>query len=401
MVFTPPGCPPRLGENFTRIEETPTDTLIPVSTQDRTMARNSRRRFLKGVGVAAGVGLAGCSGGGDGGDGGSDGSGDGGDGGSDGGDGGSDGGSTTQGSSLSAVTIAEPEGTIHYPILEAAMANGIFEEQGIDLTVEYLPFPAQVQSITGGEIDTAMVSVLPYLSNVNKGEDLVTYGFDGCLQSINALYVLASSDYETIQDLQGQRIGVWSFGSSTVQAFQAVVAEETGLDLRQDFETTTAPPPALVGLLQDGEIDGAIDVSGLTITMESQPDTFRNVRQLNQMWLDRAGHTLPLTSWWSYSDWYEQNTDAAAGLVAGANEAAKYWRENTASILEEYGEPASIDTQAKIDVCVEWAGEGQIFSADTDQDFVDATWDFVNLMNDHGFLDEVPEQSAVIRNPMG
>jgi len=302
---------------------------------------------------------------------------------------------------MTSVTIAEPEGTIHYPFLEAAIADGIFEEQGLDLTVEYLPFGAQVQSITGGEMDTAMVSMLPYLSNYLRGEDLVTYGWQGCLQSINALYVRASSDYETIEDLQGERIGVWSFGSSTVQAFQAVVAEETGLDLRQDFETTTAAPPALLGLLQDEEIEGVINVSGLTITMQSQPDAFRNIRQLNQMWMDRSGHTLPLTSWWAYADWYEQNTDVAAALVAGAEEATGYWRENTASILEEYGEPASIDTQAKIDVCVDWADEGQIFLGEQSQDYIDATWDFVDLMNQHGFIDEVPAQGDVIRDPMG
>ena len=301
---------------------------------------------------------------------------------------------------MQSVTIAEPEGTIHYPFLEAAVDAGIYEEEGLDLTVEYLPFGAQVQSITGGEIDTAMVSMLPYLSNYLKGEDLVTYGWQGCLQSINALYVRAASDYETIADLEGERIGVWSFGSSTVQAFQAVVADETGLDLRQDFETTTAAPPALLGLLTDEEVEGIINVSGLTITMESQPDTFRNVRQLNQMWLDRSGFTLPLTSWWSYADWYEENTDVAAALVAGAQEATAYWRENTASILEEYGEPANIDTQAKIEVCERWAADGQIFLGEQTQDYVDATWDFVALMNEHGFIDSVPDQSEVIRDPM-
>jgi len=364
------------------------------------MVRDTRRQFLKGVGVAAGVGLAGCSGGGDGG---SDGSGGGGsDGGS--GDGSSDGGttsggSTTQGASMKSVTIAEPDGTIHYPFLEAAIDNGIFENQNIDLTVNYLPFDAQVQSITTGNVDTAMVSMLPYLSNVNKGEDLVTYGWQGCLQSINALYVLADSDYQSISDLKGKKIGVWSFGSSTVQAFQAVVAEETGLDLKKDFQTTTSPPPALVGLLSDGKIDGAIDVSGLTITMESQPEKFRNIQQLNQMWLDRSGYTLPLTSWWSYSDWYDQNTDVAAGLVAGAQEATSYWRDNTDAILKQYGDQAKIDNKAKRDVCVKWAGDGQIFLGEQTSAYVDATWNFVGLMHDHGFIDSVPDRGSVVKDP--
>lgn len=351
-----------------------TDIFNVYASSYRDMSSHSRRHFLQGIGGTAGVSLlTGCLGG--------------------------DGG-TTNGSGLDEVTIMEPEGTLHYPFLEAAVAEGIFEDEGIDLTVEYRPFGAQVQSITGGEVETAMVSMLPYLSFYLRGEDLVTFGWNGTLQSVNAIYVLASSDFETISDLDGDRIGVWDFGSSTVQAFQAVIAEETGLRLQEDFETTTAAPPALLGLIQDGEIDGVINVSGLSITMESQPDAYRRVRQLNRMWLDRTGFTLPLTSWWAYADWYEENTEVAAGLLRGSQRAAEHWQANTAAILEEYGEPAAIDTQAKIDVCERWANEGQIFLAEQNQDYIDATWDFVEIMNSYDFLDEVPAQDEVVRNPL-
>lgn len=334
------------------------------------MVSANRRQFLKTAGGGVAVAMAGCLGGGG-------------------------------GESANAVTIMEPEGTLHYPYLEAALDNGVFEEEGIDLTVEYRPFPTQAQSVTSGEVDTAMVSMLPYLSQYVRGEDLVMYGMDGTLQLVNSLYSLASSDYETVQDLQGERIGVWDFGSSTVQAFQTLIAEREGLDLEEDFETTTAAPPALLGLLQDEEVDAIINVSGLSITMEAQPDTFRDIVQLNEMWLDETGHTLPLTAWFAYSDWYDENTDVAAGLIEGSRAAVQYWRENTAEILEEYGEPANIDSQAKIDVCVEWSNQGQIWLDEQTSDYLDATWQFVELMNGNGFIDEVPNRDDVVRNPTG
>jgi len=363
------------------------------------MRRVSRRRFIAGSGAVGIAGLAGCnSGGGD--SGGDDSSGDS-SGDSDGTDGGSDGTTTgTTGDDLTSVRIQLPEGTIHYPMYEAATDAGVFEEEGIDLTVDYAPFSAQVQSLTSDEVDVNMVSMMPYVSNYIRGEDLVTFGWNGCLQSINALYTRADSDYQSIADLEGQRIGVWTWGSSTVQAFQAVVAEESGLRLRQDFETTTAAPPALLGLLEDGEVDGVINVSGLTITMESQPDTYRRLSQLNQMWRERAGHTLPLTAWFTYSDWYENNTDAAAGLLRGGEKATEHWRENTVSILEEYGETASIDTQAKIDVVDQWANDGQVFRAGVSNSYRDATWQFIELMESYDFVDEVPSQDELLRNPL-
>lgn len=338
----------------------------------------SRRRFLASTGAAGTLGLAGCS------------------------NNSGNGGTTTgtSGNDLTSVRIQLPEGTIHYPIYEAATAQGFFEEEGLDLTVDYAPFGAQVQSLTSGEVDVNMLSMMPYIGNYLKGEDLVTFGWNGCLQSINALYARADSEHQSIADLEGQRIGVWSWGSSTVQAFQAVVAEESGLRLRQDFETTTAAPPALLGLLSDGDVDGVINVSGLTITMESQPDTYRRLSQLNSMWQDRTGHTLPLTSWWAYSDWYDQNTETAAGLLRGSKRAAEHWQENTRSILEEYGETASVDNDAKIDVVDEWANQGQVFQTEADQSYIDSTWRFVELMSQYEFISEAPSKDEILRNPL-
>lgn len=335
------------------------------------MGSNSRRRFLQSAGAATLAGLAGCSEVIGGGNGGSD----------------------------DTIVTQLPEGTVHYPWGEAALENGFFEEQGINLEIEYTPFNSQVQSIVNGTVDVGLNSMNPYIGHYNKGEDLVTFGWNGSLQSVNALYTLADSEYESIQDLEGETIGVWSWGSSTVQAFQAVVAEKTGLRLREDFDTATAAPPALLGLLTDGEADGIINVSGLTITMESQPDTYRNLTQLNAMWKERTGYTLPLTSWWCYSDWYENNEDVAAGLLEGARNATQYWRENTVDILEEYGEPAGIDNEAKIEVVDEWTNEGEVFYDDYDQEYLDSTWEFVELMNEYGFITEVPEQDEIIRDP--
>lgn len=358
------------------------------------MPRNGRRRVLQSIGAAITAGVAGCSGG--------DGSGDGGNGdGGSGGDGTGDGATTSGASSDDLVTVRTklPEGTIQYPWGEASVENGFYEEQGIDMQIEYVPFNSQVQSLTNGDIDVGLMSMLPYIGHYNRGEDLVTFGWNGSLQSVNALYTRADSDYETIDDLSGNRLGVWSWGSSTVQSFQAVIADETGHRLREDFQTTTAAPPALTGLLDDGEVDGIINVSGLTIAMEAQPDKYRSIRQLNAMWQERTGQTLPLTSWWCYSDWYQENQDVAAGLMAGARNSVQYWRENTVDILEEYGEAAGIDSQAKIDVVDQWTNDGQVFRDETTDEYLEATWEFVDLMGSYDFVDEVPSRDSLVKHP--
>lgn len=329
------------------------------------MVQPSRRRYLRGIGAAATVGLAGCLGGG---------------------------GETS-------LTTVLPEGTVYYPWGQAAMDQGFFEEEGIDIEIQYRPFGAYVQSLSGGDVDISLRSLIPSISNINEGADYVTFGWAGGLQGINGMYSLAENDYDGIADLEGERIGVFSWGSSSVQSFQGLIANKTGLRLREDFETTTAAPPALQGLLDEGEIQAAIEVSSLTIAMESQPDQYQRMGQLNELWQEETGHNLALTSWFTRSDWLADNGDVATGLVEASRNATQYWRDNTRDILEEYGEPAAIDNEAKIDVVDRWTDDGAVFAGDIDQGYVDAAWQYLELMNEYGFIEDVPSQDDIVQEP--
>ena len=360
------------------------------------MARANRRKFLGSVGVLTGIGVAGCLGDDD------DDADDGDDAApaddsddsmddTDDGDDGTD--------EDVEVLLQLPEGTIHYPMYEAAQDAGIFAAEGIDVTVEYPPFNAQLASITAGEVDTTMVSAHPYFNEYIMGEELVCFGFEGCLQSVNAMYCLAEREYESIPDVEGDMIAPWSWGSSTVQSFEAVIAEEYGLNLQEDFQTTTADPPALLGMLEGGDVDAIINTSGFTITMEAQPDTFRNLGYLNGIWEDRTGYTLPLTGWFAYEEWYEDNEDIAARLVRAGEAATEHWRENTVDILEEYGEPGGVQGEAEIEVVNDWADQGHVFRDTTDSGYLDAVWESLEVLYDHGFVDDVPDQDEVMRDP--
>lgn len=298
------------------------------------------------------------------------------------------------------VTLQLPEGTVHYPIYEAAQDAGVFADEGIDVTVEYPPFGAQLESVSAGEVDTTMVSALPYFNRYVRGEELVCFGFDGCLQSVNAMYSLAEREYESIPDVEGDMIAPWSWGSSTVQAFEAIVADEYGLNLQEDFQTTTADPPALLGLLDDGQVDAIINTSGFTITMEAQPDTYRNLGYLNGIWEDRTGYTLPLTGWFASEDWYDENEEVAASLIRAGRAAVDHWRDNTVDILEEYGEPGGVQGEAEIEVVNNFAEDGHVFRDETDDGYLDATWEALEIMEEHGFIEAVPSQDEVLRDPL-
>lgn len=330
------------------------------------MVKHTRRRYLKGAGSAAAVGLAGCMGG---------------------------------GGKKSLKTIL-PAGTVYYPWGKSALSQGFFEDEGINLEIEYKPFPAYAQSLSSGEVDISLRSIMPAVNNYNKGEDLVTWGMAGGLQGINGMYTRADMPYDTIEELKGQTVGVFSWGSSSVQSFQGLITDQTGLRLREDFKTTTAAPPALQGLLDKGEIQAAIEVSSITIAMEARSDKYQRLGQLNEMWQAKTGFNLALVSWFSYGDWYKENKDVAKGIVKASKNATKYWRENTRDILKEYGEPAAIDDKIEIDVVDRWTNQGSVFAGDVSGDFVDATWKYLQLMAKYGFIDKVPPQDKLTRAPL-
>jgi len=107
------------------------------TTSEGTSKIVRRRRFLKGVGAAGAVALAGCSGdGGDGGGDGSDGGGDGGDGGGDGGDGG---GATTDSADVAdTVSVAAAEGSGR--LMQRLMKEYVEDDTGITVEVSLFPY---------------------------------------------------------------------------------------------------------------------------------------------------------------------------------------------------------------------------------------------------------------------
>lgn len=333
------------------------------------MGNHTRRKFLAGTGAAATVGLAGCSALLD-----------------------------NSGGTVGSVETVLPN-SIYLPWARGGMEQGLFEEAGVELDAEFKGFGAYAQSV-GNDVSVGNVPLVPYISNIVQGDDYVIFGRgQGSFLGINGIYVRADSDYESISDLEGGRIGVWSWGSSTVQSFQALIANQTGLNLREDFETTTAAPPALQGLLDDGEVDAIIEISGLSIALQAD-DNYRRLAQLNELWIEESGHPLAITMWFAERDWYENNTDAAQALLDGSVATTEYWRENTKALLEEWGEAGGVGTsEAELDVVDGWTQDGTVFAADPGDGFVDAAWDYLDLLAEYDFLDDVPNQGDTVQSP--
>ena len=136
----------------------------------------------------------------------------------------------------------------------AALDQGFYEEEGIDLTildgaVEIVP--QQVVASGGAEFGIAWVPKV--LESREAGANLVNIG--QVFQRSGTLEVsFVDSGIESVEDFEGRRIGTWGFGNEH-ELFAAMRA--VGIDPNNTDDVTIVQQPFDMALLINGEVDAA------------------------------------------------------------------------------------------------------------------------------------------------
>src|SRR5690606_25114331 len=81
------------------------------------------------------------------------------------------------------------------------------------------------------------------------------------------MVVRKDSPYQSLADLKGKKVGLYSLTSGSTAALVKVARERYQMDLRKALELVVSPPPVLAGLLQKGEIEAMINVDPLVLRM--------------------------------------------------------------------------------------------------------------------------------------
>jgi len=204
------------------------------------------------------------------------------------------------------------------------------------------------------------------------------------------------SPIETVADLRGKRLGVWSTGAGAFKAARAAIIDATGLDVVKDTKISQLAPPALFKLLEKGDVDAMINISSLTVQAAAQPDKFRSV-------FSPVVWAAPLVAWKS---WVNENPARAKNYAAAVEASFRWLRkpENFDVAVKKYGTLAGVTTPATIAVYKKWLGEKRIFLDQWDQKVVDAQWQFLEMAQHHNVPPAVPDKNAhalLITEPKG
>ena len=157
----------------------------------------------------------------------------------------------------------------------------------------------------------------------------------GIFSPVNAVLVPQNSPVKSLAELRGKRVGNFGGpGSATTSIFMAIAKKWHGLDLQRDLELITAPGPALVGLLDRGELAAAL--MGTTESLRFPlTGKYRVLMDLSAEWEKRAGRAPAHVTIATNEDFAKANPDILKRYLRAYLDAVKYVRSHP-DIWESY-----------------------------------------------------------------
>jgi ABC-type nitrate/sulfonate/bicarbonate transport system substrate-binding protein len=276
---------------------------------------------------------------------------------------------------------------------QAAAEAGIYKKHGIDLQVKDVGYAALLAELPAHAVGMSITYPgMPAVSLMNKGRDLVA--LHGVFGLQNSLIVKKDAPFKTVADLKGKKIGVFSLGSSAFAVYQTLALEMFGVNLKTDVQSIEAPPPVLRSLLDKGEIDGMMTLSGQGAAALGTGN-YRILFDAQADWIKKTGEPLVWSSLVvAWRDWIDQDRNRAKNLIAAVEESELWCIANADMLVDKYPQQLDTQTPEAAKVMKDWLKNGQIFVPEWNQKLIDSQWNFLTLAKEKGVLDAVPDKAT-------
>jgi len=297
---------------------------------------------------------------------------------------------------LTKIKIVTPRNSVFILNYFGGRDAGIYRKHGIDLEIDARPFKGFAASLPAKECLVTTYPGTAAIAKINQGLDWVIIG--GGLTVMQEVFVRKDSPFKTISDLRGKKFASWSTGAGAFKATRAVIMDGFGMDVLKDTEFKQAAAPALVKLLERGNVDSMFNISSLTISALSQPNKYRSIFAPNDYWKKKTGHPIvwsaPIVAWRS---WVEEDRDRAKRFVAATHETFKWLRkgENLDAAVKKFGTLAAVKNQAQAEAYKKMLKANRIYLARWDREVIDAQWKFLEMAVKHGVLKKVPDKNKI------
>jgi ABC-type nitrate/sulfonate/bicarbonate transport system substrate-binding protein len=189
--------------------------------------------------------------------------------------------------------------------------------------------------LMAGALDAGEMSLSTYLIARERGTPLVLLGTGTKnLEEGNALFVRADSAIKSQADLAGKKIGVESMSSVTTIYHRAILQHRYKVPTEK-ISWLVKPPPQLLALLKQGEIDAAVLFSDVYFTAKANPD-YRIIHELGYEGRAMAGDYLPAMVIVAQERKLREIPGMGRELVAAMKRSFEYAAANQEALMAEW-----------------------------------------------------------------
>ena len=212
----------------------------------------------------------------------------------------------------------------------------------------------------------------------SQGKDTIV--IFGVFSPVNAVFVPHDSELDSLDDLRGLKLGTFGGPGSTTFAFLSVIAKKWyDLDLFNDVELITAPGPALIELLERGDLDAVLLGTIESIEMQAE-ERFRVLTDLSQEYRERQGGRAPAHVTIATNEAFANaNPDVVRDYLRAYRTTLDYIRDHP-EVWDAFADSIEMESPASRQMMREKMGPNLIDTWDAEQIAVQN--DYLNLVNE-------------------
>lgn len=286
-----------------------------------------------------------------------------------------------------------------------AAEEGLYD--GVNVDVSQVGYDAQASLFLAGDTPLSSIAPVEVAEFVSQGEDFVYFSTAGAANMINGLVVRTedADKYQSIDDLVGEKLGNPGFGTGTWATFQVIAGSQYGLNAEEDFEAVTADSGALLGLLEQGQIEAALLFTGQSAAALAN-EQFTTIFSFTEAMQEQTGQPMVINGPVARTSWLEDHPEEAAAIIEGADEAVQWISDHPEEFQEggKYEEwiraegwLESPETTAGIMELVE-AGEWYFTSEIYTEEWIDTQYELIES-GEGVLVEEVPAKDDVFYPP--